>query len=620
MQTKPKYFFVVLALLALATFNLQLSTAYAQGTAFTYQGRLSNGGTGATGSYDFRFRLAADNQGNTYIGSPLMTNGVPVTNGLFVTAVDFGAGVFSGSNYWLEVDVRTNGAGGYTALYPLQAMTPAPYAIYASVAGAANTVSGTVANSSLPSSASFSGAISASSLAGNGAGVTNVNAMKLNGLTASNFWQFGGNSVSAGQFLGSTDNQPVEIHVNGQRALRMEYGGASALEISYGYDTNASGAPNIVGGSPDNVIAPGVVGAVVAGGGATNYEGEGSSPNSVSPFSDYSVISGGLGNIATNEFATVSGGRYNTASGEWSTVSGGNLNIASGRVATVPGGDENLAAGEESFAAGNKAQALNDYSFVWGDGNGNGDGISASTGDFQFDVYAYGGVLLYSDTGINLAGDVAIAGGANPYHHLSLNGGNSTGYLYGSYPALGDGIHLGYNYYYDNSGAGHVINTGGATSRISAKYGEIVLAVGGVNAAPNTVRLDATTSGVTVYGTFNNSSDRNVKQKFAPVNPAELLAKVVKLPISEWSYKTDATTRHIGPMGQDFYSVFNIGTDEKHIAPIDEGGVALAAIQGLNQKLDEKDAEIKTIAQQNASLKERLSELEAAVKSLTERK
>ena len=162
---------------------------------------------------------------------------------------------------------------------------------------------------------------------------------------------------------------------------------------------------------------------------------------------------------------------------------------------------------------------------------------------------------------------------------------------------------MGYNYYADNAGGGHISNTGGGTSRISVGYSDISLYVGGVNTAPTTIRLDATTSGVTVYGTFNNSSDRDAKQDFEPVNPSRILDKVLQLPISEWSYKADAATRHIGPMGQDFYSTFNIGTDEKHIAPIDEGGVALAAIQGLNQKLTEKDAEIQ-------GLKQRLEKLE----------
>ena len=118
--------------------------------------------------------------------------------------------------------------------------------------------------------------------------------------------------------------------------------------------------------------------------------------------------------------------------------------------------------------------------------------------------------------------------------------------------------------------------------------------------------MRATTGGVTVYGTFNNQSDRNAKQDFAPVSPSQILDKVLQLPLSEWSYKADAATRHIGPMGQDFYSVFNIGTDDKHIAPIDESGVALAAIQGLNQKLKEKDSEIQ-------GLKQRLEKLEQLI-------
>src|SRR6185295_20095957 len=103
----------------------QLSTAHAQGTAFTYQGRLSDGGSPATGNYDLRLRLASDALGNNYVGPTLLTNGVPVTSGLFTVALDFGPGIFTGSNLWLQIDVRTNGAGSYTTLNPLQRLTPA---------------------------------------------------------------------------------------------------------------------------------------------------------------------------------------------------------------------------------------------------------------------------------------------------------------------------------------------------------------------------------------------------------------------------------------------------------------------------------------------------------------
>ena len=205
-----------------------------------------------------------------------------------------------------------------------------------------------------------------------------------------------------------------------------------------------------------------------------------------------------------------------------------------------------------------------------------------------------------------LEANVNIGVGGGDYHQLALGGGNSTGYLYGSYVKFADGVHLGYNYFADAAGNSVIANSGGATSRLTVGYGFISLNIGGVNSAPTTQRLLANSSGVTVNGTFNNSSDRNAKRDFAQISPAQMLDKVSRLPISEWSYQEDAATRHVGPVAQDFYSLFNIGTDDKHIAPMDEGGVALAAIQGLNAKLEEE----------NVELKARLAKLELAVSEL----
>jgi hypothetical protein len=329
---------------------------------------------------------------------------------------------------------------------------------------------------------------------------------------------------------------------------------------------------------------------------------------------DDATVAGGLGNTASLDYATVAGGVGNTASGFYATVGGGQGNTASGQYAMVAGGYQNTASGTGSFAAGVSAEAGNDGSFVWADDSG---GSFASTADNQFCVRASGGILF--------AGDLQLAGGA-AYHNLSLSGGNALGYLYGSFPALADGIHLGYNYYYDASGNGHPFNAGGATSRLTVGYGFISLNVGAVDSAPTTQRLLANASGVTVSGTFSESSDRNAKQGFAAISPAQMLDKVTRLPISQWSYKEDAATRHVGPMAQDFYSIFSLGTDDKHIAPIDEGGVALAAIQGLNEKLEaavsEKEAEIeeleassKQLEAENVELKTRLERLEQLVEA-----
>jgi hypothetical protein len=92
------------------------------------------------------------------------------------------------------------------------------------------------------------------------------------------------------------------------------------------------------------------------------------------------------------------------------------------------------------------------------------------------------------------------------------------------------------------------------------------------------------------------------------------------MPITRWHYTNDVATPHLGPMAQDFYAAFSVGMDDRHIATVDEEGVALAAIQGLNQKLEGKDAEIQTLKQQNDLLAERLNELEAVVKQLAARK
>jgi hypothetical protein len=130
MKIRIPFLPAALALVLFSTIGHPLSTACAQGTAFTYQGRLNEAGNPANGSYDFRFRLASDALGNNFAAGPLLSNAVPVSGGLFNVTLDFGM-VFGGSNLWLQVDVKTNGAGAYATLTPLQLLTPAPYAITA---------------------------------------------------------------------------------------------------------------------------------------------------------------------------------------------------------------------------------------------------------------------------------------------------------------------------------------------------------------------------------------------------------------------------------------------------------------------------------------------------------
>jgi uncharacterized coiled-coil protein SlyX len=117
-------------------------------------------------------------------------------------------------------------------------------------------------------------------------------------------------------------------------------------------------------------------------------------------------------------------------------------------------------------------------------------------------------------------------------------------------------------------------------------------------------------------------SDRNAKKNFQPVDTVAVLDKLAAIPIQEWNYKwqKDTDVPNIGPMAQDFKHAFYPGRDDKGISTLEFDGVELAAIQGLNQKLNEKDSEIQTLKQQNDSLTERLNKLEAAVKQLADQK
>src|SRR2546425_7739974 len=109
------------------------ASAFAQTTAFTYQGKLSdNNGNPVTGNYDFEFKLfdtSAVNTG-TQLGIVPLSN-VAVNAGIFTVQLDFAgcATCFNGANRWLEINVRVAGGGAFTQLSPRQPVTSNPYAI-----------------------------------------------------------------------------------------------------------------------------------------------------------------------------------------------------------------------------------------------------------------------------------------------------------------------------------------------------------------------------------------------------------------------------------------------------------------------------------------------------------
>lgn len=105
--------------------------AWAQVTAFTYQGRLTDGPSVANGRYDLSFTLHDVELGGSSLGRVVIHGAVPVTNGVFTVPLDFGADAFDGTSRWLEVSVRTNGLTPFEVLQPRTPMQAVPQAIHA---------------------------------------------------------------------------------------------------------------------------------------------------------------------------------------------------------------------------------------------------------------------------------------------------------------------------------------------------------------------------------------------------------------------------------------------------------------------------------------------------------
>jgi hypothetical protein len=402
-----------------------------------------------------------------------------------------------------------------------------------------------------------------------GAGITiNQNANTLTvaatGSGTDTGWGLTGNTGTSPttDYLGTSDNQPLELRAFAQRGLRLE-------------PTAQTDTINLIGGSAAN-SSGGALGVTIAGGGSPG------DPNLVT--ASFGVIGGGLGNEVNAASAVVAGGRRNSiaTAGDFSVIGGGQSNRVSQSAAhaaifgglnntigngssgasifggtdnqigsnaqfalslggfanvvgnnalygAVLGGSNNRALSPNSLAAGRNAQAQNIGSFVWADSR---DGTFSSAAANEFSVRATGGVRLVS----------------------AINAG-----------------------------------TGAPTAGVSLA------------------------AGATAWGVI---SDRDLKKNFQPVDNRDVLERLAAIPLQQWNYQweADAATPHLGPMAQDFKAAFYPGRDDRNITTLEVDGVALAAIQGLNNKLESelaaKERRLVELENANAALRQRLEAIE----------
>ncbi len=667
-------FFASTALLLFSTFISQLPTVHAQPTAFTYQAVLEDNGQPANGVYDLEVRLFDMASGGTQQGVTIPFHDQNITNGLFTVALNLGSALWNGDDRWIEISVRPGASmGAFTPLMPRQPVTSAPYAIRSSEAAKAGLVDWSGLDN-IP--AGFADNVDDDTLysAGTGLSLASTTFSFDAAFTDAKYWKLDGNAgTTVGtDFLGTTDNQALEIKVDGARALRIEPDSTS---------------PNLMGGFSGNSVAGGIAGAVIGGGGQTGFEnqvladfatvggGEANEASGVGSVVDggqlnsasglRATIGGGEQNQATASRATVGGGEKNQAMNQRATVAGGNLNKALGSASTVAGGDANTADGfaaaigggnfnqargnyaavpgglnnyatNYAFAAGQRAKAVTEGSFVWADHSTSAD--FESTADNQFLIRA-------QFVGINRANRIT----GNEFFGIRAPVTNTFGGMYVETSGSGKPFYG----YAQNSGldAYHFVD-GEDGDKWKLWVGAIRMTVTtlgrvGIGTQDPTHLLHVNGVARSTQSTWATSSDRRAKQNIAPLEGS--LARVQQLRPVTFEYRPDYAAgregyqgRFTGFVAQEVEPVFPEMVETVHeqvggreipdFRLLNAGGLTphlVAAVKELNEKVEvgmqsaelgrqQTDQRIQELQAENAELKRSLNELGALVQAMNQ--
>jgi Chaperone of endosialidase len=440
---------------------------------------------------------------------------------------------------------------------------------------------------------------------------------------------------------------------NGQFATQVRGpGGNVAMDVTgYFMPPNRSGdglrvtqtagihqnAPNIVNGSQANSVGTLSQGTVIAGGGSSNVNcwefATQTRDRNCRNFGEgiFGTVAGGSANQALGNWDTISGGSSNTSSQRdssgYNVIGGGSSNSVVGIASTISGGSGNSADASGTTIGGGNGNVASVLNSTIGGGNANQASSAFSTvgGGLQNRAYGYGSVIAGGED--NAAGlsvtRFATDGGFN-----TVSGGK-TNSASGQFSTVPGG--------HDNTASGRYSFSGGRSSKTetttvppTTHHGAFVWSDSNGNNPQTQVfrstsndqfavrsrggvafRVAATESADTGAGcslpaggaaSWVCSSDRNLKESIKSISPHNVLSKVLALPVTSWQF-IGTNRRHIGPMAQDFRAAFGLGADDKNITTSDVSGVALAAIQGLNQKLEAEKAKNKAKEAEIAGLK-----------------
>jgi hypothetical protein len=271
---------------------------------------------------------------------------------------------------------------------------------------------------------------------------------------------------------------------------------------------------------------------------------------------------------ATGPYATAIG--YSTRAGGNASIAMGAYGIANGAVSTATG-FHTTANGSYSLATGHNTSATGTASAAFGQ-----ESVAAGIGSFAAGFQGFAN------------GDYSVALGTRVF----AGGGGSV--VLGS-DAVANAASAGSFIFGDRSTETDIIS--------SAPNQFNVRAAGGYGFYTNA----ALTTGIELHSNASQwsfLSDVNSKELFRDLDHEDLLAKLARLPVQEWSYKAQgASIRHVGPTAQDFRAAFGLGEDEIRIGSLDLDGINLAMAKAL-------EARTRDLMRENEELRARLDRLE----------
>ncbi len=593
-------------------------------TAFTYQGRLTDNGSPANGTYDLRVFLYDADAGGSQVSNTVLKEDVPVVSGLFTVELDFGGESFDGGGRWLEIGVRPAAStGAFTTLSPRQPMTAAPYALYASSAGNASFAT----NATTATTAARANAIAWSN-------ITDIPSGFADG--ADNDTQY---SAGVGLTLNGTSfaiaTGGVDSPQLADNAVTAGFNGTQ-WTYAFGNDTQYTAGTGLTLSGTSFAIAPGGVGALQL------------SDNAVTPakLADAAVTNAKLadGSVNANKLsvAGVAAGQLLKFNGtQWTYAADNDTTYAAGAGLSLSGNQFSVnfaGIGVANTAA--RSDHNHDTSYWKRSGSSgttpgtdfigttdnqaleikvnNARALRIEPGrDNQVDSPNMIGGHSVNYVGANVSAATICGGGGSEFpgfaNAVTASGGTVCGGV-GNTAAGYDSFAAGFRAKANHHGAFVWADQRSFDFPSTAANEFSVRATGGVRFVTGIDGGGNATAGVSLLAndtSWNVISDRAAKKNFRPANCRQVLERLSHLPIERWNYKWegDGAVPHIGPTAQDFKAAFYPGRDDKTISTLEADGVALAAIQGLSEIVKEKDDQIQALKKDLADLKEIVTRL-----------